>query len=94
MSCIESVIPRRWSSRPPTPFAPHSGGTHLGVRAAEAPTSGFRDVVLSVLSRVAPQPSTVDLLIAALDHGATTLKRATKGSSGYGGALSGPADAI
>ena len=58
---------------------------HVGVRASDAPTTGFRGYTLSL---VVSQPSTVDVLIAtALDHGATTLKPATKSFWGYGGAV-------
>ena len=53
-------------------------GDQLGLRASEAPTTGFRGFTLSL---VVSQPATVDGLIgAALDAGATALKPAKKGS--------------
>ena len=62
--------------------------THIGVRASEGPTTGFRGFTLSL---VVSQPGTVDALVgAALDHGATTVKPAMKGFWGYGGAVSAP----
>jgi catechol 2,3-dioxygenase-like lactoylglutathione lyase family enzyme len=66
--------------------------THVGVRASEAPTTGFRGFTLSL---VVSQPSTVDSLIGtALDGGATTLKPAKKGFWGYGGVVRAPDGAI
>jgi catechol 2,3-dioxygenase-like lactoylglutathione lyase family enzyme len=63
-------------------------GDRVGVRAAEAPTSGFRGFTLSL---VVAQPSTVDALVgAALDGGATTLKAPKKGFWGYGGVVRAP----
>ncbi len=67
-------------------------GTRVGVRAAAAPTTGFRGFTLSL---VVSQPSTVDSLIdTALDGGATTLKPAKKGFWGYGGVVQAPDGAI
>lgn len=67
-------------------------GARLGVRASDAPTSGFRGFTLSL---VVSQPSTVDGLIgAALDGGATTLKPASKSFWGYGGVVRAPDGAI
>ncbi|MGH8773844.1 MAG: glyoxalase [Jiangellaceae bacterium] len=67
-------------------------GTHMGVRASEAPTTGFRGFTLSL---VVSQPSTVDGLIGtALDAGATPLKPAAKGFWGYGGVVRAPDGAI
>ena len=64
----------------------------MGVRASEAPTTGFRGFTLSL---VVSQPSTVDGLIgAALDGGATALKPAKKGFWGYGGVVRAPDGAI
>ncbi|MEV0428456.1 glyoxalase [Micromonospora sp. NPDC050495] len=61
---------------------------HVRVRATEAPTSGFRGFVLSL---VVSQPSTVDTLVgAALAGGATELKRAKKSFWGYGGVVQAP----
>ncbi len=66
--------------------------THVGVRASEAPTTGFRGFTLSL---VVSQPSTVDSLIGtALDGGATTLKPVRKGFWGYGGVVQAPDGAI
>jgi catechol 2,3-dioxygenase-like lactoylglutathione lyase family enzyme len=63
-------------------------GDKVGVRASEAPTTGFRGFTMSL---VVSQPSTVDSLIGtALDGGATALKPATKGFWGYGGVVQAP----
>jgi predicted lactoylglutathione lyase len=63
-------------------------GTQVGVRASEAPTSGFRGFTLSL---VVSQPATVDGLVdAALDAGATPLKPVKKGFWGYGGVVRAP----
>jgi len=63
-------------------------GTELGLRASEAPTTGFRGFTLSL---VVPQPGTVDgLLGAALEAGAATLKPAAKSFWGYGGVVQAP----
>jgi hypothetical protein len=63
-------------------------GTRLGLRAAEAPTTGFRGFTLSL---VVSQPATVDALIgAALGAGATPLKPVKKGLWGYGGVVQAP----
>jgi catechol 2,3-dioxygenase-like lactoylglutathione lyase family enzyme len=63
-------------------------GGKVRVRAAEAPTSGFRGFTLSL---VVSQPSTVDSLIGtAVDNGATVLKPAKKGFWGYGGVVRAP----
>ncbi|MEU5943691.1 glyoxalase [Micromonospora sp. NPDC047548] len=65
---------------------------HVRVRASEAPATGFRGFVLSL---VVPQPSTVDSLIGtALDGGATTLKPVKKSFWGYGGVVQAPDGAI
>lgn len=65
---------------------------HVGVRASDEPTSGFRGFTLSL---VVAQPSTVDSLMGtALDAGATALKPAKKGFWGYGGVLQAPDGAI
>jgi uncharacterized glyoxalase superfamily protein PhnB len=66
--------------------------TQVGVRRAEAPTTGFRGFTMSL---VVPQPSTVDSLIgAALAGGATLLKPVAKSFWGYGGVVQAPDDAI
>jgi hypothetical protein len=63
-------------------------GTVVGVRASEAPTTGFRGFALSL---VVSQPSTVDSLIGtALDGGATTLKPVKKSFWGVGGVVQAP----
>jgi predicted lactoylglutathione lyase len=63
-------------------------GGQVGVRASEAPTTGFRGFTLSL---VVSQPATVDTLVgAALDAGATPLKPARKGFWGYGGVVRAP----
>ena len=60
----------------------------LGLRASDAPTTGFRGFTLSL---VVSQPATVDGLIgAALDAGADPLKPAKKGFWGYGGVVRAP----
>ena len=62
--------------------------SQVGLRASEAPTTGFRGFTLSL---VVSQPSTVDTLIgAALDGGATTLKPVKKSFWGYGGVVQAP----
>ncbi|MCW2780738.1 MAG: hypothetical protein JWR35_1187 [Marmoricola sp.] len=67
-------------------------GTHVSVRAAEAPTSGFRGYTLSL---VVSQPNIVDAFIgAALAAGATSLKPTKKGFWGYGGVVQAPDGAI
>ncbi|MGO4617210.1 glyoxalase [Nocardia sp. 2YAB30] len=67
-------------------------GDKVRVRASEAPTTGFRGFILSL---VVSQPSTVDSLIGtALDAGATTLKPAKKSFWGYGGVVQAPDGAI
>jgi catechol 2,3-dioxygenase-like lactoylglutathione lyase family enzyme len=67
-------------------------GARLGVRASDAPTTGFRGFTLSL---VVSQPSTVDSLIGtALDGGATALKPAGKSFWGYGGVVQAPDGAV
>lgn len=63
-------------------------GPRLGLRASQAPTSGFRGFTLSL---VVAQPATVDGLIgAALAAGATALKPVAKSLWGYGGVIQAP----
>jgi len=63
-------------------------GAQVGLRASDGETAGFRAFTLSL---VVSQPANVDeLLGAALDAGATTLKPAKKGLWGYGGVLRAP----
>src|SRR5262249_14587028 len=62
--------------------------SRLGLRASDAPTTGFRGFTLSL---VVSQPATVDELIgSALGAGATPLKPAKKSFWGYGGVLRAP----
>ncbi|MFD7447071.1 glyoxalase [Streptomyces sp. NPDC059909] len=62
--------------------------TQIGLRASEAPTTGFRGFTLSL---TVSQPATVNSLIdAALDAGATPLKPASKSLWGYGGVVQAP----
>ena len=94
MPTIESVI-----LESPEPEASESFyaaafglGDRLRVRATDAPTTGFRGYVLSL---VVSQPGTVDLLTgAALEGGATVLKPAKKSFWGYGGIIRTPDGAI
>jgi catechol 2,3-dioxygenase-like lactoylglutathione lyase family enzyme len=61
---------------------------HVGVRASQAPTAGFRGFTLSL---VVSQPATVSGLIdAALEVGATIVKPAAKSFWGYGGVVRAP----
>ncbi|UOB11426.1 glyoxalase [Streptomyces sp. HP-A2021] len=58
------------------------------VRAADAPTTGFRGFTLSL---VVSQPADVNALVdAAVEAGATTLKPAAKSLWGYGGVVQAP----
>jgi hypothetical protein len=67
-------------------------GDRLLVRATDAPTSGFRGFMLSL---IVAQPNIVDALVdAATDLGATTLKAAQKSFWGYGGVVQAPDGAI
>lgn len=60
----------------------------VGVRAGEAPTSGFRGFTMSL---VVSQPSIVDALVGtALGAGATPLKPVEKSLWGYGGSVEAP----
>lgn len=62
--------------------------TQVRLRAAEAPTTGFRGFTLSL---TVAQPSTVKSLIgAAIDAGATSLKPVAKSFWGYGGVVQAP----
>ena len=67
-------------------------GDRLRMRTSQAPTTGFRGYLLSL---VVSQPANVDALIsAALDGGATVLKPAKTGFWGYGGVIQAPDGAI
>lgn len=73
-------------------YAAFGVGAHVGLRTAEAPTTGFRGYTLSL---VVSQPNIVDTLIGAtLDDGAAPLKPAKKGFWGYGGVVQAPDGAI
>jgi predicted lactoylglutathione lyase len=62
--------------------------TRIGLRASEAPTTGFRGFTLSL---TVSRPATVDgFLGAALEAGATPLKPAAKSLWGYGGVVRAP----
>ncbi|MEU0189429.1 glyoxalase [Streptomyces afghaniensis] len=70
----------------------YSGGFGLDrqvrVRAADAPTTGFRGFTLSL---VVSQPADVNALVdAAVEAGAATLKPAAKSLWGYGGVVRAP----
>ncbi|MFC8227707.1 glyoxalase [Streptomyces sp. NPDC057287] len=63
-------------------------GTQLRVRAAEAPTTGFRGFTLSL---TVSQPSTVNSFVdSALEAGATSVKPAGKSLWGYGAVVQAP----
>jgi predicted lactoylglutathione lyase len=63
-------------------------GSELALRASDAPTTGFRGFTLSL---VVARPATVDELIgAALDAGAVSLKPAKRSFWGYGGVVQAP----
>ncbi|MFD9336802.1 glyoxalase [Streptomyces sp. NPDC060028] len=67
-------------------------GDRVGLRASEAPTTGFRGFTLSL---TVSQPATVKSLIgAALDAGATPLKPVAKSFWGHGGVVRAPDGAI
>src|SRR3989442_11983524 len=90
MPSIESVTLEVGDPRVANAFytAAFDLGTQVGLRASEAPTTGFRGFTLSL---VVSQPATVDGLIgAALEAGATPLKPAKKGLWGYGGVVRAP----
>lgn len=73
-------------------YAAFGVGEYVSVRASAEPTSGFRGFTLSL---VVSQPSTVDDLIgAAVEAGATTIKPAAKTFWGYGGVAQAPDGAI
>jgi len=63
-------------------------GDSVGVRAGQAPTTGFRGFTVSL---VVSQPSTVDSLVGtALGGGASVLKPVKKSFWGYGGVIQAP----
>jgi predicted lactoylglutathione lyase len=62
--------------------------THIGLRASEAHSTGFRGFTLAL---TVPRPATVDSFLgAAVDAGATVLKPAAKSLWGYGGVVQAP----
>lgn len=90
MTSIESVILEVPDPEAADAFyaAAFGLGDRVTVRAGQAPTTGFRGFVLSL---VVSQPGNVDSLIgAALDGGATTLKPTRKSFWGYGGVVRAP----
>jgi hypothetical protein len=90
MTSIESIILEAPDPAAAEAFyaAAFGLGPQLGVRAASAPTTGFRGFTLSL---VASQPANVDSLVgAALDAGATALKPVAKSFWGYGGVVQAP----
>ncbi|MFI9510226.1 glyoxalase [Nocardia sp. NPDC052566] len=63
-------------------------GDRIGFRAAQAPSTGFRGFLLSL---VVSQPSTVDSLVGtAVDAGFTVVQPAKKSLWGYGAVLQAP----
>ncbi|MFW0786449.1 glyoxalase [Gordonia sp. CPCC 206044] len=63
-------------------------GDRLRLRHSDAPTTGFRGFVMSL---VVADPTVVDSLISpALDAGATEIKPAKKSFWGYGGVVAAP----
>lgn len=61
---------------------------HVAVRAAAAPSAGFRGFTLSL---ICTQPADVDAVLhSAVGAGATVLKPATKSFWGYGGVVQAP----
>lgn len=62
--------------------------SQLTLRAADAPTTGFRGFTLSLT--VSGPATAKALVVAAVDAGATTLKPATKSFWGYGGVVQAP----
>jgi catechol 2,3-dioxygenase-like lactoylglutathione lyase family enzyme len=67
-------------------------GTQVRLRAAQAPTTGFRGFTLSL---VVSRPATVDAFVAAaLAAGGTPLKPVSRSLWGYGGVVRAPDGAI
>lgn len=67
-------------------------GKYVDVRAADAPTSGFRGYTLSL---VVSQPNIVDAFLdAAVAGGAAVVKPAKKSLWGYGGVVQAPDGAL
>lgn len=94
MTSIESVTLEVPDPTAATEFydAAFGLGTQVRVRAANAPTTGFRGFTLSL---IVSQPSTVSSLIdTAVEAGATMLKPVQKSMWGYGGVVQAPDGAI
>jgi predicted lactoylglutathione lyase len=94
MTAIESIILEVPDTTGASAFytAAFGLGARVGVRASEAPTTGFRGFTVSL---VVSQPATVDNLIGdAMDAGATPLKPAKKSFWGYGGVVRVPDGSI
>ncbi|MER5443801.1 glyoxalase [Streptomyces sp. NPDC002790] len=69
-------------------YAAFGVADHIRLRAAEAPTTGFRGFTLAL---TVSNPATVDGFFGvAVDAGATVLKTATKSMWGYGGVVRAP----
>jgi hypothetical protein len=67
-------------------------GSQVRLRAAEAPTTGFRGFTLSL---TVAQPADVNALVgAALDAGASAVKPVSKSFWGYGGVVRAPDGAL
>lgn len=94
MTSIESVTLEVPDPTAATEFydAAFGLGTQVRVRAANAPTTGFRGFTLSL---IVSQPSTVSSLIdTAVEAGATMLKPVQMSMWGYGGVVQAPDGAI
>ncbi|MEU8343338.1 glyoxalase [Spirillospora sp. NPDC048832] len=89
MDTFESVILEVADTAAATAFYAAVGlSSHVGVRASDEPSTGFRGFALSL---VAAQPGDVDALIAAATGaGAAVLKPAAKSFWGYGGVVRAP----
>lgn len=95
MTSVESVILEVPDPASSAAFYADAFGlddSQLGLRASDAPSTGFRGFTLSL---VVAQPATVDgFVTTALDAGATVLKPVKKSFWGYGGVVQAPDGAI
>ena len=94
MTAITSITLEAPDTRVASAFYPAAFGLNgqVGVRTAQAPSSGFRAFTVSL---IVSQPATVDALIGtALDAGASVLKPVEKSFWGYGGVVQAPDGAI
>src|SRR6478735_5229337 len=90
MACIDFVTLEVADSSAARAFysAAFGLGPELRLRAADAPTAGFRAFTLSL---TVAQPATARALIdSAVDAGATSLKPASKSLWGFGGVVQAP----